>query len=431
MSKLRECTHRVIPICGAVLVTFSLGGGLGYAVNGKPLPRDAVVGVSIAFLVLGTLFGAGCLRLYICRRSRDIFDLEKNSPDPDRVDVRDSLERGRAAEEVSPPPPVHNRTVGRVEQGQGRRERAGNSEGFDMFGSYAEQESTIATNIPDRQRAATQRQGTPETPTPKPRPAPFSWERRSGLLDPTRRKTLRVQNAHPNPQQQSTQEGSEHAPSRDEAPRDGPSTNVPRRTQSVRRREPPHQRHNSAATIRAHNPHATSASEGDGRLMHDIVALTGMPKTQANLRDGGEPILPRSSSLKRTGSVKKTEPGNSWKVFGSKSTVSRSSSQRSHSQVSRTLGVGPYERRAQPSQSQPERTERRESKFQAWHPNMSNSSVNDHENPSVEGSSSKQDAERIAKSQRPGQDLSRSLTARRVDGRQEDNAETSQMGGWI
>lgn len=429
MSKLRECTHRVIPICGAVLVTFSLGGGLGYAVNGKPLPRDAVVGVSIAFLVLGALFGVGCLRLYICRRARDHdFDLEK-APDPDRVDVRDSLERGHAAEEVSPPPPMHSRTVGRREQGQDRRERAGNQEGFDMFGSYAEQESTIATNIPDQQRAATQRQGTPETPTPKPRPAPFSWEKRSGLLDPTRRKTLRVQNAHPNPQQ-STREGSEHAPSRDEAPRDGPSTNVPRRTETVRRREArPHPRSDSAATIRAHNPHAASARADDGRLMHDIVALTGMPKTQANLRDGGEPILPRSSSLKRTGSVKKTGPGNSWQVFGSKSTVSRSSSQRSHSQVSRTLGVGPYERRAQPSQSQPERTERRESKFQAWHPNMSNSSVNDHENPSVEGSSSKQETEPIPKSQRPGQDLSRSLTARRVDGRQEDNAETSQMGG--
>ncbi|KAI4598946.1 hypothetical protein KJ359_002361 [Pestalotiopsis sp. 9143b] len=428
MSKLRECTHRVIPICGAVLVTFSLGGGLGYTVNGKPLPRDAVVGVSIAFLVLGALFGAGCLRLYICRRAQDNdFDLEKASPDPDRSNVGDLLERGQAVD-PSPPPPVH-RTIGRREQGQGqgRRERAGNQEGFDMFGSYAEQESTVAPEVPDQQRAVERHQEPPETPTPRPRPAPFSWERRSGLLDPTRRKTLRVQNAPQNPPQ-STPEGSEHTASRDEAPSDGPSTNVPRRTQIVRRREPPHQRNDSAATIRAHNFYAAPLSEDDGRLMHDIVALTGMPKTQANLRDGGEPILPRSSSLKRTGSAKKAGPGNKFPVFGSKSTVSRSSTQRSHSQVSGALGVGPYERRAKPTKAQPSEPE---PNFEAWHPNMSNSSVNHDQNPSAEASSSKQKAEPIAKAQGPGQELGRSLTARRIDGWQEDNVGTTQIGGWI
>ncbi|KAK6209177.1 hypothetical protein LQW54_006497 [Pestalotiopsis sp. IQ-011] len=427
MSKLRECTHRVIPICGAVLVTFSLGGGLGYALNGKPLPRDAVVGVSIAFLVLGALFGAGCLRLYICRRARDTLDLEKASPDPDpdRANVGDFLERGRAVDPSPPPPPPVHRTVGRREQAG--RERAGNPEGFDMFGSYAEQESTVAPVVSGQQRAVERRQETPETPTPKPRPAPFSWERRSGLLDPTRRKTLRVQNAHQNPQP-STPEGSEHAASRDQAPSEGPSTNVPRRTQTVRRREAPHQRSDSAATIRAHNFYASPASEDDGRLMHDIVALTGMPKTQANLRDGGEPILPRSSSLKRTGSKKKMGPGNKFPVFGSKSTVSRSSSQRSHSQVSGALGVGPYERRAKPTKAQPSEPE---PAFEAWHPNMSNSSVNNYQNPSVEAGSSKQKAEPIAKAQGPGQEFGRSLTARRVDGWREDDVGTTQIGGWI
>jgi hypothetical protein len=63
-SKWQDCTFRVIPLCATVLVIFSIGGGLAYAFNKQPLPRDAAVGVSITFLFLGLSFAIGCLKMY-------------------------------------------------------------------------------------------------------------------------------------------------------------------------------------------------------------------------------------------------------------------------------------------------------------------------------------------------------------------------------
>ncbi|KAH6654978.1 hypothetical protein BKA67DRAFT_656947 [Truncatella angustata] len=75
-TKLRECTNRVIPLCAAILVIFSIGGGLGYTFNQQALPRNAVVGISITFLALGLAFGIGWLKIHYSTHESHISRLE-------------------------------------------------------------------------------------------------------------------------------------------------------------------------------------------------------------------------------------------------------------------------------------------------------------------------------------------------------------------
>lgn len=76
VSKLEDFSFRLIPLCATILVIFSIGGVLAYAVTQQPLPKDAVVGVSVTFLALGIFFGLGCLKIYHSTHKSDIPRLE-------------------------------------------------------------------------------------------------------------------------------------------------------------------------------------------------------------------------------------------------------------------------------------------------------------------------------------------------------------------
>ncbi|ETS80791.1 hypothetical protein PFICI_08320 [Pestalotiopsis fici W106-1] len=424
LSKLRAITFRFIPICGAILVVFSLGGGIGYAFNGKPLPRDAVVGISVTFLILGILFGLGCLKLYHRRSSQPPLAARPESG-PDVARQESSRLKSHMTRVFTSKSDLEQGEAENVEEflERGRRDKRKPQRGTIVEVAATEADETGEGLRPDRsriprqptQQAAPRTGGAPQVPSsmaqpmlkpqtlvPESQEPRYSWEIHDGIQVHTAQAANRNIVATQDTPKQVIHIGlGNHAGQHKTASsgRDESAKNLPKRTQATRRRDTPHPQTNAVTLPQRLNPLPGPGNEDPDRLAYDIVKMSGMARTQADLRGDGEPILPRSSSKK------KTEPVQHNQIPGSE--TAGMTRPNNHMGVNHILGVGPVASRLRPSYSQP-------------------AFIQD---PFANNDGGEQGTEAIHKLQQPKQEYGRSLTT--VDEWQVRNNVMNSAPEWI
>ncbi|KAF2993461.1 hypothetical protein E8E14_000803 [Neopestalotiopsis sp. 37M] len=414
-SKLRAITFRFIPIGGAILVVFSLGGGFGYAFNGKPLPQDAVVGISATFLVLGALFALGCLKLH-CHRSRYAPSVSSTKPAAEQVvrsasgrtlrdrmtqvfasskldleyeekrNIESFLERGRNEKRKPQRGSVRLAVTATAdEKGSERRQ-----DGPRNPGKFIEQ---ISPNMPRAPPPVARPAVVPQDaaiPAPRSR---FSWEPIDRPVDRAHEINHNVHETYISQQQQQQQQqparsgtqSSTGGTQKVSPARDDSAQSLPKRSHATRRRDTPHPRTNATTSPQGHTPRQAGPerSEDPDRLAYEIAKMSGMARRQADIRGSGEPILMRSSSKKKTGPIR----GN--KLSGSVNSGPTGAT-KSHKNFDDILGVDPLTSRPGPAYAQP-----------AFMPDQSANDNGD-----------EQGAEFVQNLQQSKHDYGRSLTAR-------------------
>ncbi|KAF7535276.1 hypothetical protein G7054_g5481 [Neopestalotiopsis clavispora] len=374
-AKLRAITFRFIPIGGAILVVFSLGGGIGYAFNGKPLPQDAVVGISVTFLLLGALFALGCLKLY-CHRTRYATPSASSTESPAEQVVRSAS--GRTLRDRMTQVFASSKQDLEYEKKRNVEsflERARQEKRKPQRGSVR----LAVTATADEKGSETRQDGPrnpgkfieqispnmPRAPPPVARPAVvpqdaaiaaprsrFSWEPIDRPVDRAHEINHNVHETYTlQQQQQPARSGTQSytggaqkvSPARDDS-----AQRLPKRSHATRRRDTPHPRTNAVTSPQGRTPRQAGPerSEDPDRLAYEIAKMSGMARRQADIRGSGEPILMRSSSKKKTGPIH----GN--KMSGSVNSGPNGAT-KSHKNFDDILGVHPLTSRQGPAYAQP------------------------------------------------------------------------------
>lgn len=358
-------------------MVFSLGGGIGYAFNRKPLPQDAVVGISVTFLLLGALFALGCLKLY-CHRSRyatpsvsstesaagQVVRSESGRTLRDRMtqvfasskldleyeekrNVESFLERGRNEKRKPQRGSVRLAvTVAADERGSERRQ-----DGPRNPGKFIEQ---ISPNMPRAPPPVARPAVVPQDVAIAAPRSRFSWEPidrpvdTAGEVNHTVHETYSIQQQQ---QQQPARSGTQsHTRGTQKASpaRDDSAQSLPKRSHATRRRDTPHPRTNALTSPQGRTPRQAGPerSEDPDRLAYEIAKMSGMARRQADIRGSGEPILMRSSSKKKTGPIHGNKMSGS--VASGPTGVTKS-----HKNFDDILGVDPLTSRQGPVYAQP------------------------------------------------------------------------------